>query len=126
MMHIDDDILDDKGMIDPNKIRLVGRMGGDHYCEAFGSAVFDVKKPLSTLGIGVDQLPDHIRLSDVLTGNDLGQLANIEKLPDEKSIQNAMLMAGKKSEDELHAMAKSLIAEGRPEEALALLMSIVH
>lgn len=45
MIHVDDEVLDENGAIDPNKIRLVGRMGGDHYVEAFGSAIFDLKKP---------------------------------------------------------------------------------
>ncbi len=124
MIHVDDDILDEKGVIDPNKIRLVGRMGGDHYCEAFGPAIFDVRKPLTTLGIGVDRLPDHIRLSNVLTGNDLGQLANIEELPDEKLVEKLNQEYENKSEDFIHEMAKRLIADGKADEALALLMTI--
>jgi flavin reductase (DIM6/NTAB) family NADH-FMN oxidoreductase RutF len=124
MIHVDDDILDEKGVIDPNKIRLVGRMGGDHYCEAFGPAIFDVKKPLTTPGIGVDRLPDHIRLSNVLTGNDLGQLANIEELPDEKLVEELNQEYKNKAEDFIHEVAKRLIADGKADEALALLMTI--
>jgi flavin reductase (DIM6/NTAB) family NADH-FMN oxidoreductase RutF len=126
MIHVDDNILDEKGVIDPNKIRLVGRMGGDHYCEAFGPAIFDVSKPLTTLGIGVDRLPDHIRLSNVLTGNDLGQLANIEELPDDKLVEELNHEYENKSEDFIHEMAKRLIAKGKAEEALAILMGVQH
>jgi len=126
MMHIDDDVLDDKGMIDPDKIRLVGRMGGDHYCEAFGSAIFDVQKPLQTLGIGVDRLPDHIRLSHVLTGNDLGQLANLQSLPEKEEIEQILETITGKSEEDIHLLAKKLIVDGKVADALALLMTINH
>jgi len=124
MIHLDDAVLDEHGQIDPDKIRLVGRMGADHYCEAFGQAIFDVKKPLVKMGVGVDQLPDHIRLSTVLSGNDLGQLANIEFLPDDDSIDKAREINANKSDETVHQTAKSLIAEDKIEEALAILMAI--
>lgn len=124
MIHVDESILDENGVIDPNKIRLVGRLGGDHYCEAFGSAIFDVEKPVATLGIGVDQLPDHVRLSDVLTGNDLGQLGNIEDLPHRKVVEEATRFTEGKDEASVHKMAKDLIAEGRVKKALEILLTI--
>jgi flavin reductase (DIM6/NTAB) family NADH-FMN oxidoreductase RutF len=81
LMHINEDILTSDQKIDPNKIDLVSRMGGDWYCRASGSALFEVAKPLSKLGIGVDAIPSNIRLSRILTGNNLGQLGNVEQLP---------------------------------------------
>jgi flavin reductase (DIM6/NTAB) family NADH-FMN oxidoreductase RutF len=80
-IHVHDEILDEKGHINQNRIDLVARLGSNWYCRASGEALFEVEKPLQTLGIGVDQLPDSIRLSPVLTGNHLGQLANVESLP---------------------------------------------
>lgn len=80
-MHIDDDILDENGRIDPNKIDLVARMGADFYCRASGNAVFEVPKPNIACGIGVDALPASIRNSAVLTGNNLGLLGNCTTLP---------------------------------------------
>lgn len=80
-MHIDDDILDENGRIDPNKIDLVARMGADFYCRASGNAVFEVPKPNIVCGIGVDALPAGIRNSTVLTGNNLGLLGNCTTLP---------------------------------------------
>jgi len=80
-MHIDDNVLDETGKIDPNKIDLVARMGGDHYCRASGSAIFDVHKPNAELGVGVDALPAHIRHSKILTGNNLGMLGNCTTIP---------------------------------------------
>jgi len=81
VMHINDAVLDEKKHIDPNKIDLVARMGGDFYCRASGTAVFEVAKPHTQLGIGVDALPESIRKSNVLTGNNLGQLANVHEIP---------------------------------------------
>ncbi len=80
-MHINDNVLDDDGKINPHKIDLVARMGGDYYCRASGNAVFEVPKPNVHLGIGVDALPEHIRTSTVLTGNNLGVLGNSTSVP---------------------------------------------
>ena len=68
-------------MIDQHKIDLVGRMGGDYYVRANGEALFEVPKPIRQKGIGVDALPEAIKNSTVLTGNDLGMLGNVEELP---------------------------------------------
>ena len=80
-MHIDDNILDANGNIDPNKIDLVARMGGDYYCRASGDAIFEVPKPNKELGIGIDALPMKIRQSSILTGNNLGMLGNCTSIP---------------------------------------------
>ena len=84
-LHIDETILDENGVIDQHKIDLVSRMGGNWYSRA-NRGLFEVPKPLSTLGIGIDSLPDEIRNSDVLTGNDLGMLGNIEMLPNQQNV----------------------------------------
>lgn len=81
LIHIDDAILNEEGTIDQHKIDLVGRMGGDYYVRANGDALFEVPKPIRQKGIGVDALPDAIKNSKILTGNDLGMLGNVETLP---------------------------------------------
>lgn len=88
-LHIDEAILDENGVIDPMKIDLVARMGGNFYCRANESSAFEIDKPITKMGIGVDQIPDQIRNSIVLSGNNLGQLGNVEYLPTEDEI-NAM------------------------------------
>ena len=80
-MHIDERVFGEDGQIDPHKIDLVARMGQDYYCRASGDAVFEVMKPNLNLGIGMDALPKSIRESNILSGNDLGMLANSTEVP---------------------------------------------
>lgn len=125
-IHIDEHILDQQGNIDPDKIDLVGRMGADYYVRTSGNAKFIVPKPLTNMGIGVDNLPEHIRLSHILSGNDLGQLGNLEQLPGADEIaalkRDAKIMLLAENKRELHLYAKQLIGSGRSYEALKVLM----
>ena len=84
-MHISEDILDENGAIDQYKIDLVSRMGGNWYSRA-NKGLFEVPKPLTTLGIGVDMIPSFVRESAVFDGNDLGMLGNVESLPTSEEI----------------------------------------
>ena len=84
-VHIDEKVLDEKGAIDQYKIDLVSRMGGSWYSRA-NKGMFEVPKPLSSLGIGVDAIPSDIKNSEVLTGNDLGMLGNVDALPDSQDV----------------------------------------
>lgn len=86
-IHLDPDILDENGNIDPCRIDQAARMGGNWYSRA-NSGLFEVPKPISSIGIGIDQFPEHIRLSRFLSGNDLGMLGNIERLPTVEEIEH--------------------------------------
>ncbi len=86
-MHFHESILDEEGFIDQHKIDQVARMGGNWYSRA-NLGMFEVPKPLSSLGIGVDSIAEEIRNSKVLTGNDLGRLGNVEVLPGEEEVKN--------------------------------------
>lgn len=90
-MHVDEDVMTDEGKIDQQKLDLVARMGGDWYCRANAHNIFEVPKPLRNKGIGVDQLPEHIRHSSVLTGNHLGLLGNVEHLPDQEEAEELLI-----------------------------------
>ena len=85
-IHIDPNILGEDGIIDQAKIDQVARMGGNWYTRA-NQGLFEVPKPLSSRGIGVDKLPDHIRWSPILTGNDLGMLGNVEEIPNKEEVE---------------------------------------
>jgi flavin reductase (DIM6/NTAB) family NADH-FMN oxidoreductase RutF len=80
-IHIAENILDAEGKIDPFKINQVARLGGDWYARITEDSLFKVAKPLTTMGIGVDQIPYEFRNSTILTGNHLGKLGNVEQMP---------------------------------------------
>lgn len=86
LAHIDEAILDKNSKVDPFKLDAVGRMGGNWYVRAQGEALFEITKPVRNKGIGIDQIPEHLRNSEVLTGNNLGQLGNVESIPDENEV----------------------------------------
>jgi hypothetical protein len=128
LMHIQEEVLDPRGRIDPFKLDAVARMGGDWYCRVNGDSIFSLPKPADRLGIGVDMLPEEIRRSKVLTGNDLGMLAGVEKLPEVPSttdikrditLQNAM----QQGLESIHALAHEYLEQGNIEEAWRTLLS---
>lgn len=86
-MHINEEVLAADGSIDQHKIDLVARAGGSYYTRA-KDGFFEIPKPIATLGIGVDKIPEPIRFSKVLTGNNLGMLGNVEQLPSEEAVDN--------------------------------------
>ena len=114
-IHIDESILDENGTIDQHKIDLVSRLGGNWYSRS-NQGLFEVPKPLSTLGIGVDAIPDFIKESPVFDGNDLGILGNVEALPTKEEVsifvkQNFAVKGVLSSDDELkvHLEAKKYL-----------------
>ena len=86
-VHISEAVLASDGSIDQHKIDLVARAGGSYYSRA-RDGFFEIPKPLSTLGIGVDALPFAIKNSTILTGNDLGMLANVAEIPSQEAVDN--------------------------------------
>lgn len=116
MMHINDDVLNDNQQIDPHKIDLVARMGGDYYCRASGNAVFEVAKPNMQLGMGFDALPQNIKNSKVLTGNHLGQLANYTGIP---VLNNEFVL---KEEADPESLAINYLDNGDTESAWQVLL----
>jgi len=134
VIHLNEDILDANGQIDQAKIDLVARLGGDWYCRVTAANLFKVAKPVTTIGIGVDALPYNIRNSKVLTGNNLGQLGNVEALPSDadaaayaqspeiKELLNATIGDSQTRELQLHLKAKQLLDEGNVKEAWLVLL----
>lgn len=124
-MHLDKNLLDQEGKIDQTRIDLVARMGGNWYTRA-KMGMFEVPKPLSTIGIGVDGLPVEIRQSRVLTGNDLGILGNTEQLPEAEQVEAFIedhpdIVA--LDVESRHRLAKKYIEENNPGEAWKILMA---
>jgi flavin reductase (DIM6/NTAB) family NADH-FMN oxidoreductase RutF len=132
-MHIDDSILDENKKIDQKKLQLVARLGGDWYCRVNQQNLFKVEKPNILLGIGFDALPDNIRYSKILSGNNIAQLANVYELPvidpafeDSrlKSIFQYYSINPEEMESELQLYAKELLETGKVTEAWQVLLSI--
>lgn len=133
LMHIDDSILlEDKSMIDPSKLHLVARMGGDWYCVANETNIFKVPKPNMKLGIGVDSLPQNIRDSKILSGNHLGMLGNVSEMPtieasfEDDRLKNIIQYYSINPDDmekELHQYAASLLNENKVMEAWQVLLA---
>ncbi|CAM3740238.1 flavin reductase family protein [Flavobacterium gelidilacus] len=114
-IHVSEAILDENGLIDQKKIDLVSRLGGNWYSRAI-DGLFEVEKPISTLGIGVDNIPQFVKESTYFDGNDLGKLGNIEAIPNEEEItifvkQNFTVKGVLSSDDEgkKHQMAKEYL-----------------
>lgn len=133
-MHIHESLLNEHGLIDQHKIDLVARMGADWYCRANPASMFEIKKPISTCGVGYDALPPDIKNSHVLSANDLGQLAGIEELPNETDVNEYKLLElsslfldleanANALETALHQRAKELLSENQLEEAWLTLLS---
>ena len=114
-IHIHENILDDQNKIDQHKIDLVSRLGGNWYSRS-NQGLFEVEKPLTTLGIGVDAIPDFVKESTIFDGNDFGKLGNVEALPTPEEItifvqQNFAVKGVLSSDDEMkiHQKAKEYL-----------------
>ena len=131
-MHIDDNLLDENKHIDQMKLEHVARLGGDWYCHVSKDSLFKVPKPNVKLGIGFDALPESIRHSTILTGNHLGQLANVHEMPeiqpsfDDEHLKNIIQYFSvnpDEMEKELHKYAARLLDDGRVEDAWQVLLA---
>jgi hypothetical protein len=131
-MHIDEAILDGKGMIDQRKIHHVARLGSNWYARITPDNLFEVEKPNTKLGIGVDKLPTFIKEHKTLTGNHLGQLANVDILPaaeascsDEK-LAKLLQSNGEEKTKQIAQHAAELLNEGKVNEAWQALLRLAQ
>ena len=130
-MHVQENILNSEGRIDPYKLDAVARLGGDFYCRVQGDAIFELPKPVANKGIGVDQIPLPIRNSKILTGNNLGRLGNIEQLPSAEETKDYLnnnvewrqLAEKKPNEADIHRFAQQLLEKKQVKEAWIALLS---
>lgn len=133
LIHLQEKYLDETGYLDTVKLDLVARMGGSWYSRVTPQSLFEIPKPIRTKGIGVDQLPEHIRNSTILTGNNLGRLGNVEMLPSPESVQEVKKeleglkpileeLEGEAFTIALHRLAQELLANGETEKALKILL----
>jgi flavin reductase (DIM6/NTAB) family NADH-FMN oxidoreductase RutF len=125
LMHVKEEVMDERGNIDPFKLDAVARLGRDWYCRVQGNAIFRVPRPNEKISIGIDQLPESIRSSKVLTGNDLALLAGIENMPLKISDlnDNRIEAARQHGKEEVHRLAQQYLHEGKIKEAWSILLA---
>lgn len=128
-IHINEKVLDSNNKIDQSKIDLVSRLGGNWYSRS-NQGLFEVEKPLTTLGIGVDNIPEFVKRSPVFDGNDLGKLGNVEALPTQEEItifvqQNFAVKGVLSSDDEqkVHQKAKEYLNNNEVQSAWKVLLA---
>ncbi len=134
VIHIDESILNEEGKMIQGKIDHVARLGGDWYCRVTPENLFEVAKPNTETGIGVDELPENIRQSKILTGNDLGMLANVRELPEPRPAYHSNELAQivqyynlqpEEMETEIHKLASGLLKDGMTDDAWQVLLTTV-
>ena len=128
-LHMEDDILNDEGVINQEKLDLVARAGGNYYSRA-RSGFFELPKPLTSLGIGVDNFPDEVKNSMILTGNDLGMLGNVDALPEKEEVTKFIKTLSERypnissaSHREKHKLAHNYLSFGDIQSAWKILLS---
>ena len=134
LAHVSEAVLDEEQRIDPHKLDAIGRMGGSLYCRASGEALFEIARPVREKGIGVDQLPQPIRESNVLTGSNLAQLANVAQVPDAADLQayadeprisrrwKLYSLTPESLPEKMHELARDFLRQGEVMKAWAALM----
>lgn len=127
--HVSKEVLNKDQSINQKKLDLVARSGGDTYSRS-NKGFFEIPKPLSSIGIGVDNMPDDVKNSMVLTGNDLGILANVKTLPNQKEVDEFINDLGERypniknaSHREKHKLARNYLSYGDVDSAWKILLS---
>lgn len=127
-IHLSEEVIDERGRIDPDKIDLMGRMGRAYYVRSSGEALHTIPQPQEIITIGYDQLPESIRLSNVLTGNHLGMLSGMVALPSESEIalirewEHVKDLVTARNIHGLHLLAAKLLDRGEVEHGAGVLM----
>lgn len=126
LIHCKDEIFDEDGSINPLKLNAVARLGNNWYSKISEQTLFEVEKPLTTKGIGIDAIPAKIRNSKILTRNDLGKLGNIERLPSEVELddfRNSKISSAMRESVDKHQIAHQLLEENKIMEAWKVLLT---
>ena len=117
-MHINENVLDNNNAIDPFKLNIVSRLGSNWYGKTTKDSLYEIAKPISRMGMGIDNLPQEIRNSEILTGNELAILASAENIPEKKEFT----LRDNKNTTEKHILAKEFLSQGKAEDAWQILL----
>jgi len=117
-IHINENVLNTNDMIDPFKLNIVSRLGANWYGKTTQESIYEIVKPISRIGMGIDNLPEEIRRSEILTGNELAILASVENIPKKMSL----ILRDNKDIEEKHILAKEFLGQGKVEDAWQILL----
>ncbi len=117
-IHINENVLNTNDMIDPFKLNIVSRLGANWYGKTTQESIYEIVKPISRIGMGIDNLPEEIRRSEILTGNELAILASGENIPK----KNEFILRDNKDIEEKHILAKEFLGQGKVEDAWQILL----
>ncbi len=117
-IHINENVLNTNDMIDPFKLNIVSRLGANWYGKTTQESIYEIVKPISRIGMGIDNLPEEIRRSEILTGNELAILASVENIPK----KNEFILRDNKDIEEKHILAKEFLGQGKVEDAWQILL----
>ncbi len=117
-IHINENVLNTNDMIDPFKLNIVSRLGANWYGKTTQESIYEIVKPISRIGMGIDNLPEEIRRSEILTGNELAILASVENIPK----KNEFILRDNKDIAEKHILAKEFLGQGKVEDAWQILL----
>jgi flavin reductase (DIM6/NTAB) family NADH-FMN oxidoreductase RutF len=117
-IHINENVLNTNDMIDPFKLNIVSRLGANWYGKTTQESIYEIVKPISRIGMGIDNLPEEIRGSEILTGNELAILASVENIPK----KNEFILRDNKDIAEKHILAKEFLGQGKVEDAWQILL----
>lgn len=117
-IHINENVLNTNDMIDPFKLNIVSRLGANWYGKTTQESIYEIVKPISRIGMGIDNLPEKIRRSEILTGNELAILASVENIPK----KNEFILRDNKDIAEKHILAKEFLGQGKVEDAWQILL----
>ena len=117
-IHVNKNILDENEIIDPIKLNIISRLGGDWYGKTTRESIYKIAKPISKIGMGFDNLPKEIKNSKFLSGNELAILASIENIPEKQKFD----LRENKNTKEKHILAKEFLSQGKSKEAWQILL----
>jgi len=77
MIHVNEKVLAEDGSIDPFKMDYIARMGKQFWARVGIDNIIQIPafKMADNLGLGFDNLPDGIKRSEYLSGNDVARIA---------------------------------------------------
>jgi flavin reductase (DIM6/NTAB) family NADH-FMN oxidoreductase RutF len=135
-LHLNENVFNEEGKVDPYKVDNVARLGRIWYTRA-REGLYQMGAPRGDQShMGYGRLPESLLKSRYLTGNELAMLAGTSYMPTEEEIKMVKESTGMQEiyekyaahpeelQSKVHNLAKTLIHDNKIEEAWRVLLSI--